>query len=268
MSLRGVMIAAVRRSSMRKTRETSWCSCSSNTPGFGALLHQHADLLFADGRGFATARLPRSRSIASVAKLSNRTIGYRDDSHVLHRFRDEARDRLRVEQREPLRHELADDERADRDARDHDRHGNHVGVGRDERPLRQPRGNVGRQRGLAESAARDADHRDADLDRREEVAGVVGKLERRAGGGVPFFVKLLQARFPGGHDGHLGHREKAVDEEQEQQYEELHGGLESGVKKQDTALLAQPVAASVMRPGRGARVMPGASSAPAVSWQG
>jgi hypothetical protein len=117
-------------------------------------------------------------------------------------------------------------------------------VRRDERPLRKPGRDSRREHGLAERAARNADYRDADLDGREKVAGIVGKLERRAGSRVTFLVKLLQPRLARRHDSHLRHGEKAVDEEQQQQYEQLHGGLEMLEKSRGYAFLQRAYSAS------------------------
>ncbi len=76
-------------------------------------------------------------------------------------------------------------------------------------------------RGAAIGAGQDADQRDPDLHRGEELRGMVRQLQRRRGPLVAIVGALLKADLAGGDHRHLGHREDGVGEDQQQDEEDF-----------------------------------------------
>ena len=66
------------------------------------------------------------------------------------------------------------------------------------------------ERGAGESARQHADKGDADLHRRQELAGIGAKRQSAAGALDVAIDHRLEASRPGRDDGELGHRQKAV----------------------------------------------------------
>ena len=145
----------------------------------------------------------------------------RDLRDHLHRARDDGRDALGVVQRDPLRHQLADDEREVRDREDDEEDGDAV-RGRRDRPdaCEDGRERV-RELCAAIRAGEDADERDADLHRREEAVRAGRELDRGARAQVAVVGALLQPRLARRDDGELGHREHAVEHDQREDQQGL-----------------------------------------------
>jgi hypothetical protein len=75
-----------------------------------------------------------------------------------------------------------------------------------------------------ESAGKDRDQRDPALDRRQEAAGVAGKLQRALGATAAALGHCLQARLAGRHDRQLTHREHAVQRDHREDEEDVEPG--------------------------------------------
>jgi hypothetical protein len=189
--------------------------------GLGARAHQALDLGLGDGL---------LHLLAHAEEAQDPLRGDREQLHErvhqprqqMHRQRDPGRDCLRRVQREPLRHQLAEDQRAVGDADHDDCERDLLRVRADERQVRERGGELRHKRGLAERAAGNPDQRDPDLDRRQESPRVLDQAERRRCAGMAVLGEVLQPAAPAGDDGGLRHREDAVGEEEREQDEEFH----------------------------------------------
>jgi len=81
-----------------------------------------------------------------------------------------------------------------------------------------------RQRTLAISARKYSDKGYTDLDRRQEPGRVFGKYERILRPFPPIVDKFMQARPPRRNDRQFGHDKKAVDGDEDDEYEDLRPG--------------------------------------------
>ncbi len=79
------------------------------------------------------------------------------------------------------------------------------------------------ERCLAEGAGQHRDDRDADLHGGEQARRVGLQFECRLGAGAALGGARLQPRRPGRDEGDLGHREKAVHQDQQQQNRKMQG---------------------------------------------
>ncbi len=151
--------------------------------------------------------------------------------NAVHRPRNERGDGLRVGERHPLRHEFADDEREIGDDDDDETEGDRLRARTNKRPVRHHLAQGTGKRRPAKCTCKDADQRDADLHDRQEAARLRLKLEssfsthgRCAGLSAPRGerLKTLAARR---HDGHFRHREKPVQQDQNEQDDDVrkHG---------------------------------------------
>src|SRR6185312_4830207 len=120
-------------------------------------------------------------------------------------------------ERQPLRHQLAEDQREIGDE-DHDRgkadRFRIIGGPAWER-LEVLRQRVG-ERGAAEGAGDDADDGDADLHSGEKASGIALQLERHPGAVAPELGGMLEPRLARRHHGHLRHGEEAVQQDQQE----------------------------------------------------
>ncbi len=76
---------------------------------------------------------------------------------------------------------------------------------------------------LAKRAEQHRDDRDADLHRRQQTRRVGLQFERRYGAGIALGRERLQPRRPRRHQRDLGHREKPVQQDQQQDGRKMQG---------------------------------------------
>ncbi|MHC2563818.1 hypothetical protein ACVIVD_005812 [Bradyrhizobium liaoningense] len=135
--------------------------------------------------------------------------------------RDPDRDAFGIAQRHLFRHQLADDEGGVGDERDHepdpDDVGNALGEAELEQPLRQPLS----ERCARECAGEHTDQRDADLHRRQELAGIGGQRQRPLGAAHALGRQQRQPRRTRRDHGQFGHGEQAVDDDQDDDDDEF-----------------------------------------------
>ncbi len=128
-------------------------------------------------------------------------------------------------QRHGLRHQLADDDRGQRD--DERDHHEGDGVGRrgaqvDQRDaLEQVAEAIGEARG-ANGAGQEPEEGDRDLDRGQEAAGFVGQASGRSRGAAAVIGQLAEAVALDGDQGHLAGGEEAADEDEDDDNQEFH----------------------------------------------
>ena len=144
------------------------------------------------------------------------------------RARDQERVSLGPAQGQRLGDELPDHQREIRDGQDDDHERDMLAVRAREPGPHEERGDVLRPRGTPERRGPGPNHRDPDLDRREEPLGVITELsEIRAG--APLARELRDPRRAHGHHGDLGGREDPVQhherDDDEQLEDEGHGQL-------------------------------------------
>ena len=82
--------------------------------------------------------------------------------------------------------------------------------------LAQPGRQRCRQSVFTDGPAQNTDGGDADLDGRQKTGGFVGQCQRRLSAGAAIIGQFLQTRFSGGDNGDLGHRENAIEQNQQQ----------------------------------------------------
>ncbi len=123
-------------------------------------------------------------------------------------------DTLGIAQGDLLGHQFAQDQRQIGDDDDDEHHAQHIGdIGRDADGF-QPIGEAQAQRGAGKGAGKHPNEGNADLDRGQELAGVFGEAERDGGALVALVGKDAQARRAGGYDRQFGHRQRSVDDGQ------------------------------------------------------
>ncbi len=184
--------------------------------GVGALGDHRLDLLLGHRRSAPRRGAARSPSTASVERRRNQTIGVPIGGEHGHRAGDEGGDALGVPERQPLRHQLADDQR-DVGGGDHDDgEGQRAGDGGQCRYPAQHAGERLGQGGAGVGAGEDADQRDADLHRGEKSGRILAEPERPAGAAVAGPGHGLEPSPPGGDDGELGHGEEPVQNNEHQ----------------------------------------------------
>ena len=145
-----------------------------------------------------------------------------------HRPRHQRRGPLRIGHGDPLRHQLAHDQRQVGDDHDHDDEGHRLAIRRDEGDAIENDAELFGQRRAAIGAGEDADQRDADLHRREKPARIGEQIEGDPGAGAALGRERLEPRLPRGDDRQLRHGEHAVhhdEEENDQGFGNGHGGL-------------------------------------------
>jgi hypothetical protein len=132
-----------------------------------------------------------------------------------HRQGHPGREPFRAERREPLRHEFADDDveeghqQEDQDGADRHRVGSQHRKVLAQRPD-QPRS----ERIAADVPGDERDQRDPDLHGGQEALRMLGQLEGNARTAA-FPRHFLQPRLARGDHGHLGHREEAIEQHQD-----------------------------------------------------
>ena len=109
----------------------------------------------------------------------------------------------------------------------------------------QPLAHRAAQAGARIGAGQNADQRDADLYRRQETPRIGGQLTRDRSAAAAALFSRLQARRARRHDRQFGHRENAV--EQDQDGDDRHvGPWERGHWAVVRRVGARPLSASVM----------------------
>ena len=139
-----------------------------------------------------------------------------------HRARDIARDVLRIDLAQPLRHQLADDDRHVGDDDDDERGRRPVGIRLARAERLEPVGEGVGERRLADDPVQDADRRDADLDRRQEAVRIGAQREGDRRAAVAFLGELLEPGLARGDQRDLGHREQTVQHDQCEQEGDFH----------------------------------------------
>ena len=131
----------------------------------------------------------------------------RDPRQPVERDGERYRERLRLLQRDRLRHELADDDREVREDRERDEERDGV---------RQRRLHELGEQGLADGTEQDREDRDPDLHRRDEADGIVHEAKRRLRAAAATLRALLEARATARDEGVLGcHEDRVPQDEQE-----------------------------------------------------
>ena len=170
MAWRGTMIERSGRSAKRMTPSRSSRSASWKTPASvpSAIIALTSSSVTATAPRRGGARRP---STASVERRRNQTIGRADRREHGHRAGDEGGDALGVPERQPLRHQLADDQRDVGGGDDDDGEGERAGDrGQGRHPAQHAGERLG-EGGAGIGAGEDADERDADLHRGEKAVG-------------------------------------------------------------------------------------------------
>ncbi len=188
----------------------------------GAFFQQGADFLFGEDRGglLAFAHHPQQ---AVGGQRQQHDEGAGQPRQQADRARYRTCDALRMELRQALGNQFADD---DRDIGDDD---HHQCGGADEadvlvQPQRlQPDDQRCGESGLADDAAEDADRGDADLHRRQVARRRVAEFDGDRRGLVAFVGQASQPRAACSREGELGHREQPVEHDQEKKEEDFHG---------------------------------------------
>ena len=183
---------------------------------------------------------PKSRNNSLVEASSSQTMGAADPRHHRHQGCDGAGDRLRIAQREVLRHELADDDRAIGDEADDEAVAERLRRPRRKAGLPQGRSEPLAEGGPGEGAGEDADEGDADLDRRQERPGIFG--ERQGGGAPAALIRHgLQAGAAGGDEGEFGQGKQPVEgDENEGDDEFQHNSLAEATVARSTTVPLPP----------------------------
>ena len=189
--------------------------------GVGALLHEQLDLLVGDRRLAAVPH--RKEPQHEFGHRRQEPYGRRGDPRQQgHAAADAGSDGLRPARR-ALRHEFAEYQGQEGD--DHAADGRQgVGIGGYGRYARKDNDQVVGNLHAAIGPGDDVGEGEADLDGREEPAGMLGEAEGRGGALVALVRHLLQARLACGDDRHLAHGEQALNQDQQQddQYLERH----------------------------------------------
>ena len=157
-----------------------------------------------------------------------------------------------------LGHQLADDDRDQRDEERHDHEGDRVRGFGDEGKLRgqQPdqAGESRRERHRANGARQKAEEGDRDLDRGEKPPGVLDQPPRRAGRSVPVIGKLVQTVALDRDEGHLAGGEEAADEDEDDDNHEVEDRVAEGTVTVHRAVLFPPPYGFRSAPGRDGRL--------------
>ncbi len=120
-----------------------------------------------------------------------------------------------------LGHEFADDDGGERDGHADEDEGDGAGVGADERPAGEIRGDIVGERDAADGAGEGGDERDAHLHGGEETRRLLGDREGAGGERIAILGEFAEPGLAGGNHGELGHGEEAVDEQEREQEQEL-----------------------------------------------
>jgi hypothetical protein len=151
-----------------------------------------------------------------------------DPREPLHQRGGEPGERFRPAEREPLRHEFADQQGHER--QQHHECGQGDGPGRAgdrrRRVVGDPGGQGAHQPIAAVRRRQRADERDAHLHRGQEAVGAGGQLEGRLGAAIPLVGERPQSPLAAGDDRHLRPRKESVGEDQRENDEEFldHAG--------------------------------------------
>ena len=184
-------------------------------PRFRPLLHQHVDLVVCHRR----LVLPFDPQEAQQQPRRRRQQPHqrtRNARNRVHRTRHHRRHAFGREQAKTFRKQLSEHHRDVRQSDDHDRQRQPLRVRLEHRIGRQPDFQRIGQRRLSDRTAQDADGRDSDLDRRQEPRRLVVQRERELRARGPVICQAPQAHFPGRHHRDFGHREHAVQQNQDQ----------------------------------------------------
>ncbi len=157
---------------------------------------------------------PSARRRNDDDSCSSQTSGAEDREEGAHGRRDRQRGPLRVAERDPLRHELADHDvqiRDDQQRDDHREHRRHKGV------------ELVGEHLLAERADPEARHRHAELHGSDEPRRVAGDLEHLPGAAIPLVLKLEDPRSARGDQAVLGPDEERVRNDQANKGQHLEG---------------------------------------------
>ena len=159
--------------------------------GFGALGDREPDLFLGDAvlPPFGNAQERQQAGRRAFEQPDERPEYQGDD---MKRARHPHGDRLRRGQRDPLRHQFADDHRHRRDGDHHQHDGDLAAIWGDARDAVEHRPEAHAERGAAEGAGQDADQGDADLHGRQKPAGIVGQRQRLRGAAPALLGHLLQ----------------------------------------------------------------------------
>jgi hypothetical protein len=160
----------------------------------------------------ALAKQPQNAAAGNIEQPDQRRADLRQDGHGR---RHPDGDAFRIAQRDLLGHEFADDQRTIGDEGDDHADAERVGdiggnAGRNQRA-----GQAKAERGARKGAGKHADQRDADLDCGQELSRIGAERQSAAGA---LDVAVDHGFEPGGprrHDGKLGHRQEAVDADED-----------------------------------------------------
>jgi hypothetical protein len=144
--------------------ETISCSLVEDA-GFGALLHQHLDLVVGHRRLFLAARAEQAQDgCRGTGQHDDQRMGHFGQEH--HRAGDERCDPFRRQHRQALGHQFADHDGEIGQCDNGNGQCHALGVRCQQRHAGQPGGQGIGQRGFADGAAENANRGDADLDGR------------------------------------------------------------------------------------------------------
>ena len=182
--------------------------------GVGPLLDHRLDFLLGDRRLAVTGKTedPQHR-LARDAQQPHRRCSHPGQQR--HRRCHPHRHRFGIGQGDPLGHEFAQDQREVGDDDNHRQERQGFGEAGNRWKRCQPAGQGLRQRRAAEGTGENADQGDADLHGGEEAAGIVGKPQRSRRAVAALLDELLQPGPPRGHECQFGHREEAVEQDQQ-----------------------------------------------------
>ena len=192
--------------------------------GTGSLGQQAGEFLLRDA-GIARAGDAQQAQHGVGRAAQDPDDGRTDPGNQRHRRRRPAGDALRIRQGQPLRHELAHDQRqvGDEDDDAADRQG--VGGRRRHAGRGQRFGEMATQCRAAIGAGEDPDQRDAELDGGQEAGRIVQQPQRRPRTAIAVDGQLFEPAPPRRHHRQLGHRQGAV--QQHQAEHERHLGDDS-----------------------------------------
>ena len=190
--------------------------------GLGALFHQHLDLVIGDGRLFLApgAKDAQDRG-RRTGKHDNQRVRHPGQHH--HRPGNQRCNAFRRQHGQVLGHQFADHNRKVGQGHDGDCQRNTPGVRLDQGNAGERCGQRVSQRGFTDCPAQDADGGDADLNRGQEAGRFLMQGEGGFGAQAAIVGKVLQPRFARGNDGHFRHGENAIDKNQCNEKEYIHG---------------------------------------------
>ncbi len=209
---------------------TAWIICSSSasripcSPPCSMIRRSSSALI----RSSAATSAPNSRLMRRVVHVRNADERAEEDAQHVDEPAGREHDPLGVGQADLLRHELAEDDREDRQHARHDHERDQVRRPGERSECPQPGGHPVHQADRRERRRQEAQEVDADLDDRQEAPGLLLEPEHAGGAARALIDELLETAAAQRDQRDLGGREDAVEQDEQDDEGEFEIGVRLG----------------------------------------